>query len=37
MKVLSKKLSLVLITYNELPNDIQRNIDYMKKENIRFV
>lgn len=36
MKVLSEKLSLVLITYDELPNNIQEEIDYMKKEKYTF-
>ena len=33
MKELSKKLSLVLVEYNELSLSIQKNIDYYKKEN----
>lgn len=35
MDVLSKKLSLVLAEYSELPENIQKNIDYCKKEVYR--
>lgn len=36
MNVISKKLSLVLAEYDELPNNIQKNIDHYKKEKCVF-
>lgn len=32
MKELSKKLSLVLAEYSELPDNIRENIDFYKKK-----
>lgn len=36
MKVLSEKLSLVLIDYNELPDNIQKDINYIEKDKHFF-